>query len=435
MIGAIGVVLSLNDPRWGRGDGDQNNNDSGSRPDGSQRPSDGPPDLDQLWRDLNRKISNMFGRGGRDGGRPPTGGGNGMQPGAKGAGIGVGLVVIVAALIWLASGFYIVPEGQQAVILTFGKGVGTSTRSGFQWRLPYPIQNHELVNISTVRTVEIGYRGNARSKMLQESLMLTDDENIIDIQFAVQYRIREDGAEDFVFKNQQPEEAVKQAAETAMREVVGKKTMDSIIYESRADVAIDVQKLMQTILDRYRTGVLVTSVAIQNAQPPEQVQAAFNDAVKAGQDRERQINEGQAYANDVIPKARGAASRLIQEAEGYRQRVIDSATGDASRFRAVLAEYNKAPGVTRDRMYIDTMREIFQNTTKVMVDTKNANPMLYMPLDQLIKQSAADAAAARSTPPAATSSAAPAAPTEPVTAMPSDSRGRDTSRSRDRDAR
>lgn len=431
MIGAIGVMLSLNDPRWGRGDGDQNNNGSGSRPD-SQRPSDGPPDLDQLWRDLNRRLSNMFGKGGRDGGSPPPGNG---RPGAKGTGIGIGLVLMVAVLIWLASGFYIVPEGQQAVILTFGKSVGISTRTGFQWRMPYPIQTHELVNISNVRTVEVGYRGSARSKMLQESLMLTDDENIIDIQFAVQYRIREDGAQDFVFKNQQPEEAVKQAAETAMREVVGKKTMDSIIYESRADSATDVQKLMQTILDRYRTGVLVTSVSIQNTQPPEQVQAAFDDAVKAGQDRERQINEGQAYANDVIPKARGAASRLLQEAEGYRQRVVDTATGDAARFRSVLAEYTKAPGVTRDRMYIDTMQQVLQNSSKVLIDTKNSSPMLYMPLDQLLKQSGADSTTKAGAQPAATATPPAAAAPVETPAATSDIRSRDATRSRDRDVR
>jgi membrane protease subunit HflK len=432
MIGAIGVMLSLNDPRWGRGDGDQNNNGSGSRPNDPQRPSDGPPDLDQLWRDLNRRLSNMFGKGGRDGGSPPSGNGT---SGGKGAGIGIGLILMVAVLIWLASGFYIVPEGQQAVIMTFGKSVGTSTRPGFQWRMPYPIQSHELVNISNVRTVEIGYRGNARSKMLQESLMLTDDENIIDIQFAVQYRIREDGAQDFVFKNRDPEDAVKQAAETAMREVVGKKTMDSIIYESRVDVATDVQKLMQTILDRYHTGVLVTSVAIQNTQPPEQVQAAFDDAVKAGQDRERQINEGQAYANDVIPKARGAASRLLQEAEGYRQRVIDSATGDASRFRSVLAEYNKAPGVTRDRMYIDTMQQVLQNSSKVLIDTKNSSPMLYMPLDQLLKQGGAESAAKAAQPAAGGAAPTATAPADTPAAAPTDIRSRDATRSRDRDAR
>lgn len=436
MIGAIGVVLSLNDPKWGRGDSDQNNsNDSGPRPDGSRRPSDGPPDLDQLWRDLNRRLSGLFGKRSNGGDKGPRfpGGSGGMQPTGKGAGVGVGLVVLVAALIWAASGFYIVPEGQQAVIQTFGKLSGMSSRAGFQWRLPYPIQSHELVNVSTVRTVEVGYRGNARSKMLQESLMLTDDENIIDIQFAVQYRIREDGAADFIFTNRTPEDTVKQAAETSMREVVGKKTMDSIIYESRADVALDVQKLMQSILDRYKTGVLITSVAIQNAQPPEQVQAAFDDAVKAGQDRERQINEGQAYANDVIPRARGAASRLLQEAEGYRQRVIETATGDASRFRAVLAEYNKAPGVTRDRLYIETMQQILQNTSKIMIDTKNSNPMLYMPLDQILRQNAVDMSA-RTQQQSSAGSSAPAAQSDSTT-VPADVRTRDALRSRDRDAR
>lgn len=432
MIGAIGVALSLNDPKWGRGDADSGN-PSAQQGDGQRRPgSDGPPDLDQLWRDFNRKLSGMFGGKGNggDGPRFPVGGGAG-----KGAGIGVGVLAIIVALVWGASGFFIVPEGQQAVIQTFGKFSGISTRAGLQWRLPYPIQSYELVNISTVRTVEVGYRGNARSKMLQEALMLTDDENIIDIQFAVQYRIREDGAADFVFTNRAPEEAVKQAAETSMREIVGKKTMDSIIYESRADVAMDVQRLMQSILDRYKSGVLITSVAIQSAQPPEQVQAAFDDAVKAGQDRERQINEGQAYANEVIPKARGAASRLLQEAEGYKQRVVETAVGDAARFKAVLAEYSKAPAVTRDRLYIDTMQQILEKSSKVLVDTKNASPMLYMPLDQLLRQNGAEGGGRAPT------AATPVGPTagttdaSAATAVSPDARARETLRSRDRDSR
>ncbi|HEU4622572.1 MAG TPA: FtsH protease activity modulator HflK [Burkholderiaceae bacterium] len=434
MIGFPGLALSLNDPRWGRNNDDSR--DAGQDSGDPRRPSPqgggGPPDLEDLWRDLNRKLSGMFGRGGRGDGGRFSGGSNG-----RGTGLGVGLIAGVAALIWLASGFYIVPEGQQAVVLTFGKLSRMTTRAGLQWRLPQPIESHELVNVSSVRSVEIGYRGGARTKVPQEALMLTDDENIIDIQFAVQYRIREDGAADFLFNNRNPEDTVKQAAETSMREVVGRKTMDLVLYESRADVAADVQKLMQSILDRYRTGVLVMGVAIQQAQPPEQVQAAFEDANRAQQDRERQINEGQAYANDVIPKARGTASRLIQEAEGYRQRVVDTATGDASRFKSILSEYAKAPVVTRERMYIDTMQQIFQNTTKVMVDVRSSSPMLYLPLDQIVKQSAADASAT-SRPSGTNGGSAPTGSTTPVpepAATATENRVRETLRSRDRDSR
>jgi membrane protease subunit HflK len=256
--------------------------------------------------------------------------------------------------------------------------------------------------------------------------MLSDDENIVDIQYEVQFRIKDDGATDFLFNSRNPNAAVMQAAESAMREVVGRKTMDSVLYESRQQIAIEVRERMQQMLDRYGTGILVTQVAIQNAQPPEQVQAAFDDAVKAGQDRERQINEGQAYANDVVPKARGLASRLMQEAEGYRTRVIESAQGDASRFRQVLVEYQKAPAVTRDRMYIETMQQIYSNTTTVLVDTRQGSQLLYLPFDKLMQQALQEAATPRAAPP-------PAAETPPA-ADPA--RSRDTSlRSRDREAR
>ncbi|CAN5201497.1 FtsH protease activity modulator HflK [soil metagenome] len=362
-----------------------------------RRPNDGPPDLEEAWREFNRKLGGLFGKPSRGAPRPPSGG-NGM-PG-RGARFGFGIVVAIAALLWLGSGAYIVPEGQQAVTLTFGKLSGVSSTAGLKWRLPYPIQSSELVNISELRSVEIGYRGNSRTKMLQESLMLTDDEpsNIVDLQFAVSWRIRDDGAADFLFRNRAPDENVRQAAETSMREVVGRMKMDSVLSESRTQVVTEVQKNMQAILDRYHTGILVSSVAIQQVQPPEQVQAAFEDANRAQQDSERQINEGQAYANDVIPKARGAASRLMQEAEGYRARVVDSAEGDASRFVAVLAEYNRAPAVTRERMYIDTMQQVYQNASKVLIDSKSSSPLLYLPLEQLIKQNAADAAAATRAP-------------------------------------
>jgi membrane protease subunit HflK len=415
--------MSLNDPQWGRGGGSYSSNDGERKP---QRPgNDGPPDLDELWRDFNRRLNNLFGRRGGGGGGRPTGGGGGfggLRPNGKSAGIGLSAVLAVIALIWLGSGFYIVPEGQVGVVTTFGK-YSETTRPGFRWRLPWPVQNSELVDILSLRRVEVGTRG--RPERLKEALMLSDDENIVDIQFEVQYRIKDDGATDYLFNSRNPTAAVIQAAESAMREVVGRKTMDSVLYESRQEIAIEVRERMQQMLDRYGTGILVSTVAIQNAQPPEQVQAAFDDAVKAGQDRERQINEGQAYANDVVPKARGYASRLMQEAEGYRTRVVESAQGDASRFRQILTEYQKAPAVTRDRLYIETMQQVFSNTTKVMVDTRQSNQLLYLPFDKLMQQALQDSAAPRPAPPAA-ETPTPADPT----------RSRDTSlRSRDREAR
>ncbi|MEO0317862.1 MAG: hypothetical protein RL404_1539 [Pseudomonadota bacterium] len=381
----LGLKFSLNDPRWGRGSQDGNNQEPRQNESRDPRPSDGPPDLDQLWRDFNQRLNRLIGgKGGRGGD------GGGMPGDARGAGISAGVVALVILFLWLVSGFFIVQEGQVGVVTTFGK-YSHASPPGFNWRWPYPVQAHEIVNLSQVRTVEVGYRSNVRNKLARESLMLTDDENIIDIQFAVQYRLKD--ASDWVFNNRDQEETVKMVAETAIREIVGKSKMDFVLYEGREKAALDVSVLMQNILDRYKIGVLVTNVTMQAVQPPEQVQAAFDDAVKAGQDRERQKNEGQAYANDVVPKARGAASRLLQESEGYRARVIANAEGEAARFSKVLVEYQKAPGVTRDRMYIEAMQQIFSSTTKVMVDTKSNNSMIYLPLDKLIAQTAAEAAA------------------------------------------
>ncbi len=418
----LGLKFSLNDPRWGRGS--QDNDQEPRRND--KRPGDGPPDLDQLWRDFNQRLNRLF--GGQGGGRGGDGGGT---PGdARGASISAGIVAMVIFFLWLVSGFFIVQEGQTGVVLTFGK-LSHATSPGFNWRWPYPIQAHETVNVSQVRTVEVGYRSNVRNKLAREALMLTDDENIIDIQFAVQYRLKD--ATDWVFNNREQEETVKQVAETAIREIVGKSKMDFVLYEGREKIAFDTLGLMQQILDRYRTGVMVTNVTMQAVQPPEQVQASFDDAVKAGQDRERQKNEGQAYANDVVPRARGAASRLLQESEGYRSRVVANAEGEASRFTKILAEYQKAPGVTRDRMYIEAMQQIFTSTTKVMVDTKSNNNMIYIPLDKLIAQTAAESAAAIQNQSSSTSSQFnDVSPPEPVRPEP---RNRDSRSSRDREAR
>jgi membrane protease subunit HflK len=367
--------MSLNDPNWGRG---------GSRgPQGPGGGNQGPPDLDELWRNFNRRLNELFGRrrrGGAD--EPPT------PPFSWRFGGGAGALFALVLAVWLASGFYIVVEGQRGVVLTFGR-FSQETGPGLRWRLPWPIQSNEIVNLQQVRTLEIGYRNNVRTKVLKESLMLTDDENIVDLQFAVQYVVTD--ATKYIFSVRRPDESAMQIAETAMREVIGKNRMDAILYETQVDVANRARDLMQQIHDRYGTGITVSTVTIQNAQPPEQVQAAFDDAVKAGQDRERQKNEGQAYANDVIPRSRGAASRLLQEAEGYKQRVIANSEGEASRFKQVLTEYAKAPAVTRERIYIETMQQILASTSKVMMDFRGAGNLLYLPLDKLMQQGGAAA--------------------------------------------
>jgi membrane protease subunit HflK len=401
--------MGLNDPQWG-------NKNSG-----------GPPDLEELLRKLNEKVAALMGgKGGVGKGGPGNTGGSSPMPGFGG---GLGLIVAIAALIWVGSGFYIVDASQRGVVLRFGKMVET-TQAGPRWHLPFPIETVEIVNLSQVRTVEVGYRENVKNKILKESLMLTDDENIIDIQFAVQYFLRDPG--DYLFNNRNPDENVRQAAETAIREVVGKNKMDFVLYEGREQVAAAATKLIQDILDRYKSGIVVSKLTMQNAQPPEQVQAAFDDAVKAGQDRERQKNEGQAYANDVVPRARGNAARLIQESEGYKQSVIANAEGDASRFKQILVEYEKAPAVTRERMYLDMMQQVMGNISKVMVDQKNGNSLLYLPLDKLIETSRAGGAAAELQPVAKPDAA-------PVTSQGNDNnaaqRARDSLLSRDREAR
>jgi membrane protease subunit HflK len=376
----FGVKLSLNDPRWGKNPGSDHKAQEG------RRPGEGPPDLDQMWRDFNARLNRLFGSRGNNGGDA----GGPYRGEGRGAGITASVIGFIVLLIWLASGAFIVQEGQVGVVTTFGR-LSHTTGAGFNWRWPAPIQAHETVNVSQVRTAEIGYRDNARNKQGAESLMLTDDENIIDIQFAVQYTLKDPVA--WVFNNRDQDATVHQVAETAIREVVGKSKMDFVLYEGREKVAVDVHAMMQKIVDRYKLGVLITNVTMQNVQPPEQVQSAFDDAVKAGQDRARARNEGEAYANQVIPQARGAAFRLLQDAEAYRSMVVENATGNAARFNQVVTEYAKAPGVTRDRMYIDTMQQIFSSTSKVMVDAKSGSNLLYLPLDKLIAQVAANDAA------------------------------------------
>ncbi|KQW54523.1 FtsH protease activity modulator HflK [Variovorax sp. Root411] len=452
-------MFNLNDGRWGRGDepsssgsrppdanppgaptpppssngGNNGNNDN--RPRG-QGPNQGPPDLDELWRDLNRKLGGFF--GGKGGGNRPNGsgggGGNGYRPDMKNAGFGLGLVAAVVVLIWLGTGFFIVNEGQQAVITQFGRYKST-VGAGFNWRLPYPIQRHEVVVTTQIRSADVGRDAIVRSTGLRESAMLTEDENIVEIKFAVQYRLSDPRA--WLYESKSPADTVVQVAETSVREVVGKMKMDAALAEERDQIAPRVRTLMQTILDRYKIGVEVVGINLQQGgvRPPEQVQAAFDDVLKAGQERERTKNDAQAYANNVVPLATGTASRLKEESEAYKARIVAQAQGDAGRFSAVLAEYQKAPQVTRDRMYTDAMQQIYASTTKVLVDSKQGSNLLYLPLDKLMQLSGSNAATPVD---AASPNVAGTAPAQssviPVAPATNDARARD-GRSRDRDVR
>lgn len=442
-------MFNLNDPRWGRGDDkDSEGSGPGSRPDADRPippPANGrdrrpqgqgqgtPPDLDELWGDLNRKLAGLF-RGKNGGnGQPPSGGNGGFQPDMKNAGAGIGVIAGVAVLIWLGTGFFIVQEGQQAVITQFGKYQST-VGAGFNWRLPYPVQRHELVTVTQIRSADVGRDNVIKSTGLRESAMLTRDENIVEIKFAVQYRLND--ARAWLFESKNPADAVVQAAETSVREVVGKMSMDAAMQDERDQIAPRVRDLMQTILDRYKVGVEVVGINLQQSgvRPPEQVQASFDDVLKAAQERERAKNEAQAYANDVVPRAVGVASRMQEEAAGYKERIVAQAQGDGQRFSSLLAEYQKAPQVTRDRLYLESMQQIYGNVTKVLVDSSKGSNLLYLPLDKIMQATGQAGAAGDAA--AAAAAGSPAAGTVTVPSSPSnDVRARDTSRSRDRDAR
>ena len=434
-------MFNLNDPRWGRG---EDKAEDGSRPESERPPAPAaggrgrdsgptgqPPDLDELWRDLNRKLGGLFGN--KNGGSRGPGGGNGggFQPDMKSAGVGIGLIVGIVVVIWMGTGIFIVQEGQQAVITQFGKYQSTKG-AGFNWRLPYPIERHELVFVTQIRSADVGRDNVIKSTGLRESAMLTEDENIVEIKFAVQYRLSD--ARAWLFESKNPADAVVQAAETAVREVVGKMRMDTALAEERDQIAPRVRTLMQTILDRYKVGVEVVGINLQQGgvRPPEQVQASFDDVLKAGQERERAKNEAEAYANDVIPRAVGSASRLKEEAAAYKARIVAQAQGDAQRFTSVLAEYQKAPQVTRDRMYLESMQQIYGNVTKVLVESRQGSNLLYLPLDKIM-QGVAQSSGAVEVP---ASGGAVAVPSSAAAgSLSNDSRARDSSRTRDRETR
>lgn len=438
-------MFNLNDSKWGRDEGGANPSGASEPPRDAPQPEQpqqphqqppqrprgstqsGPPDLDELWREFNQKLGGIFGGSSK----PPGGGGgnDGFQPNMQGAGIGLAVVGFVLALIWLSTGFFIVQEGQQAVITQFGKYKST-VNAGFNWRLPYPIQRHELVFVTQIRSVDVGRDAVLKATGLKESAMLTEDENILDIKFAVQYRLSD--ARAFLFESKNPSDAVVQAAETSVREVLGKMKMDAALSEERDQIAPRVRALMQTILDRYKVGVEIVGINLQQGgvRPPEQVQASFDDVLKAGQERERSKNEAQAYANDVVPRAVGSASRLKEEAEAYKARVVAQAQGDAQRFRSIYAEYQKAPQVMRDRMYLDTMQQIYGNVTKVLVESRQGSSLLYLPLEKLMQMNGG-------TPATVTPDAqpAPVAPLPFANGQNNDARSRDAARTRERDSR
>ncbi len=433
-------LFSVNDPGWGNShnsggskdakDGQANEQAPKADPGNGNQPAetqpnnpstppaakpDGPPDLDELWRDFNDRLAGIFGGKKKPGASRPAnkpnvgdipppsqrggqGGGGGNTPSFEftnpfGSKASILLAAAGVFFIWICSGFFIIQEGQAGVVMTFGKYDYTA-KPGINWRMPWPVQADETVNLSGVRSVEVGRPVLIKATNQKDSSMLTEDENIIDVRFAVQYRLKD--PTDYLFNNRDPDAAVIQAAETAVREIVARSKMDTVLYEGREKIGVDLANSIQKILDSYKTGIYVTSVTVQNVQPPEQVQAAFDDAVKAGQDQERLKSEGQAYANDIIPRAKGTGARLIQEAEGYKARVVATAEGDAARFKQVLVEYAKAPQVTRDRMYIDSMREMYGNVTKVLVDTNKSNSLLYLPLDKIVAQVSAESAQAAS---------------------------------------
>ena len=331
----------------------------------------GPPDLDEVIRSMQEKLGGLFGGS--------SGGGQSGNPLP-----GLGLIILVALILWGLTGFYIVDAGNRGVVTRFGAYTET-TMPGLHWHMPAPIEAREIVNIEQQRFLEIGYRSGGRQQAIgsvpREALMLTEDENIVNVQLAVQYQVKD--AKDFLFNVAGPAESLKQVTESAERGVIGNSSMDFVLTEGRTEVVTDIKGSIQEIMDSYKAGILVTSVNLQDAQPPEEVQAAFEDAIKAREDKQRFINEAKAYRNEVLPKARGAAARQVQSAEAYKSQVVSRAEGQASRFDQLLTEYEKAPEITRKRLYLESIEAVVSKTNTVMVDVKNSNNLVYLPLDKL----------------------------------------------------
>jgi membrane protease subunit HflK len=343
---------------------DDGNNNDPWRPKGNQ----GPADLDAIVRDLQRKLSGLF--GGRGRGSNDDGGKSGPGPGPRvGSGLAAFAVVLLVGL-WALTGFYVVDEAERGVVLRFGEYTNI-TQPGLRWHLPRPVEKAILVN--TEQMVRWSYEGS----------MLTMDENIVNVDVIIQYRRTDPEA--FLFSLRDPEDTLEDVTASAIREVIGKNELDFILTDGRAEVANRTQELLQETLDSYGTGITIYEVNLQDANFPTEVEASVQDAIMAREDKERSILEAQSYSNDLLPRARGDGARIVQDAEAYRSRVVNDAEGESSRFTQILAEYEKAPEVTRERLYLETIEEIYANSTKVFVDADGGNNLLYLPLDQLVQ--------------------------------------------------
>lgn len=337
----------------------------GNRDPWGNRPDKGPPDLDEVFKNLQTKLGGIFsGRGG--------GGSGGSAGPSKLGSLGVGMLALVALVVWFASGFFVVQEAERGVVLRFGQYQDTRS-AGLRWHLPWPIESRYIINVDLNRSVR-----------LQNQSILTQDENIVEVDFAVQYNIK--NAEDYLFQVRNADDSVEQVTESVLRQVVGNNNMDFVLQEGRGPIASDINLRLQEVLDAYKTGINITRVNLERAQPPDAVQAAFSDANKAREDKERFINEAEAFSNEIVPQARGDAKRALEEAKAYRTRVTKAAEGEASRFSELLAEYRKAPEVTRNRLYIDSVEAVLSNSSKVMLDTEGGNSLMYLPIDRLLSQ-------------------------------------------------
>ncbi|CAH2793406.1 MAG: HflK protein [uncultured Paraburkholderia sp.] len=435
------AMLSLNDPRWGRGDGNGGSNGDRQRPNEPKRPQnqnkdgEGPPDLDEMWRDFNRRLSRVFGRKG-------GGGGAGRPDNGRAARIGVGIVIGVLIAIYLGSGVFVVQDGQAGVVFQFGKYCYTASQ-GVHWRLPYPFESHELVNVVQIRQVEIGRNNVVRLANVKDASMLTHDADMVDVRFAVQYQVKK--PTDYLFRSADPDQGVMQAAQAAVRNIVGTRSTSEILYQDRETIRQQLMAAIQQSLDEYQSGLAVTGVTIQGVQVPDQVQAAFDDAARVRQENDRAKRDAESYAADLLPRAQVEAARQIDEAKTYSDKTVAQAQGDAERFKQVFAQYSKAPAVIRERMYLETMQQIYSNSTKVFVDSKNGNNVVYLPLDKLVDQTrqrvAVAAFAATATPSASSSAGMPLSAAQnsaqggtPASAASSDAlRSRDSFRSRMRE--
>lgn len=345
------------------------NSGKNNRPNDSKKPSGSGNNNDPDLKELLEKAQKFLG---------------GSTNGNMGNGKGIGIVAVVLIIIWLLSGIYTVDSPERGVVKRFG-AYTEETIAGLHWHLPWPIETVTLVNVDRIRTAEIGYRSDARNRngsVPSEALMLSKDENIVDIRIAVQYKVSD--AKKYLYAVSDPDVTLRALTESALREVVGQNTMDFVLTEGRDEVVTKVRVLTQKNLDDYQTGLMVTSLNLQDAQPPEQVQDAFADVVKAREDRERLINEAEAYSNDILPKARGQAARQNEEARAYHDEVIARATGQASRFVSILGEYEQAPKVTRERLYIDAISNVLISTSKVFVGAESGTNLLYLPLDKMM---------------------------------------------------